>query len=261
MLSTDEELDSFSKHPCMIAIRYDMLEIVKLLEEYGSQSSKSFTALRRAVLWGRVDVASYLLNKYKYPLNTEYIIESDLSGSIYTLLTERKRKCSAQIVKLLLDHGADPAKSMCSATGPTAMMTAIYHADLNIIAQYIRSGVDINFRSSYSSHGNVLPFEASVLHGNCKAAEMLLISGCSCGVFSLDNHHEFKDDLKPEVDEMMKEWKVQENNVTPLKQRCRNVILNQLSPGADKKIGKLQLLGCLVKFLHIPEIDDIVQIT
>ena len=33
-----QQLDSFSKDPCMIAIRYNMLEIVKMLEEYGSQS-------------------------------------------------------------------------------------------------------------------------------------------------------------------------------------------------------------------------------
>ena len=145
---------------------------------------------------------------------------------------------------LLLDHGADPAKSVCSASAPTAMMTAIYVEDLIIIDQYNRSGIDINF-----SHGNVLPFEASVLHGNINAAEMLFISGCSCGVFSLDNHHRFKDDLKPKVEKLMKDWKVQENNVPPLKHRCRNVILKQLSPRADKNIGKLQLPGCLVKFL------------
>ena len=218
--------------------------------------------MRRAVLWGSVDVASYLLNKYKYPLNTEYYqLESDPCRDIYTLLSEPKRVCKAQIVKLLLDHGADPAKSVCSATGASAMMTAIYEDDLNILAHYIRSGVDINFRSRVFSHGNVLPFEASVVRGKCYAAEMLLISGCSCGVFSLDNHHEFKDDLNPNVENLMEEWKMQENNVTPLKQRCRNVILNQLSPRADKKIGKLQLPGCLVKFLHIPEIDDIILTT
>ena len=254
-----EELGRFSKDPCMIAIRYNMLEVVKLLEEYGSQCCKSFTALRRAVVYGSVDVVSYLVNKYTYPLNTEYIIESCLSGYRYTLLSERKFVCSSRIAKLLLDHGADPAKSACTVKGPNAIMIAICHYGLNILAQYIRSGVDVNFRAKgYVSPGNVLPFEASVLCGKCKAAEMLLISGCSCGVFSLDDHHEFKDDIKPEVEKLMKEWKVQENNVTSLKQRCRSVILNQLSPRADKKIRKLQLPGCLIKFLRIPEIDDIV---
>ena len=261
--TNSKKIDSFSKDPCMIAISYNMLEIVKLLDEYGSLSCKSFTALRRAVLWGSVDVASYLLNKYKYPLNTEYFqLKSGPYDDIYTLLSELKFVCKAQIVKLLLDHGADPAKSVCSASAPTAMMTAIYVDDLNILAQYIRSGVDVNFRvMDYFSDDKVLLFEASVVRGKCYAAEMLLVSGCSCGVFSLDNNHEFKDDLKPEVDELMKEWKVQENHVTPLKQQCRNVILNQLSPRADKKIGKLQLPGCLIKFLHVPEIDDLILTT
>ena len=257
-----EELGRFSKDPYMIAIRFNKLEIVKLLDEYGSQCCKSFTALRRAVSLGSVDVVSYLLNKYKYPLNTEYRIKSDKSGSIYTLLSEPKVVSSAEIVKLLLDHGADPAKSACTAKGPNAVMMAIYHYNLNILAQYIRSGVDVNSRAKDCvNHGNVLPFEASVLLGKCDAADMLLSSGCSCGVFSLDNHHKFKDDLKPKVEKLIKEWKVQENNVIPLKQRCRSVILNQLSPRADEKIGKLQLPGCLVKFLHIPEIDDIILAT
>ena len=262
MHSSYEELDSFSKDPCMIAIKYNMLEIVRLFEEYGSQSSKSFTALRRAVSWGNVDVTLYLLNKYKYPLNAEYFeLEAGPCRDKYTLLSEPKFMFKAEIVNVLLDHGADPAKSVCSASCPTAMMTALYDADLNIIAQYIRSGVNINCRSKHFNHADVLPFEASVLHGNLNAAEMLLISGCSCGVFSLDNYHEFKDDLKPELEKLMMEWKVQENKVTPLKQRCRNVILNQLSPRADKKIGKLYLPGCLIKFLHIPEIDHIVLTT
>ena len=257
--SNHYELDSISKDPCMIAIRYDMLEIVKLLEEHGSQSGKSFTALRRAVSWGSVDVASYLLNKYKYTLNAEYFeLESGPCRDIYTLLSEPKFVFRAEIVKLLLDHGADPAKSMCSATGPAPIMTVIYRKDLNVLAQYIRSGANVNFRSTDYIYGNVLPFEASVLYGNRNAAEMLLITGCSCGKFSLDSHHEFKYHRKPGVEKLMKEWKVQENNVTPLKHRCRSMILNQLSPRADKKIGKLQLPGCLIKFLHIPEIDDIV---
>ena len=78
-------------------------------------------------------------------------------------------------------------------------------------------------------------------------AEMLLISGCSCGVFCLDKRHRFKNNLKPEVVKRMKEWKVYETNVIPLKQRCRCVILNHLYPRADKKIDKLLVLRCLIK--------------
>ena len=61
------------RNPCMRAIGDNKLEIVKLLDEQGSHCCKSFKALRHDVLFGRIDVVSYLLNKYKCPLNIEYI--------------------------------------------------------------------------------------------------------------------------------------------------------------------------------------------
>ena len=249
--------------PCMRAIRDDKLEIVKLLDEYGGQSSKSFTALRWGVIFGNVDVTSYLLNKYSYPLNMEYtkvsVSDHHEDTSIYTILTEPRVKNKIQITKLLLDHGADPTKKICSPTRTNAMMTAIVKGHLDVIAQYIRSGVSINFRSYDNFCRNVLPFEASVLHGYHDIAKMLLISGCSCGVFSLKDNHLFKNNLDPEVVKLMKEWKVEDNNVTPLKQQCRSVILNHLSPRADEKIEKLPLPRGIIKFLNISVMDDIVD--
>ena len=246
---------------CMIAISDNKWEIVKLLDERGSQRKiKSFTALRRAVRYGSVDVVSYLLNKYTYDLNIEYITKySDNSRGPYTLLTEWGQDNTGQITKLLLDHGADPAKPMCAATSRNAIMTAICCGHLKTIAQYIRSGVDINCRSYDRKNIKALPFEASILRGNHNVAELLLVSGCSCGVFSLRNNHKFKDDIEPEVEKLLKEWKVQENNVTPLKQRCRCVILNHLSLRADMKIGKLPLPGLIIKFLSIPELDALLD--
>ena len=258
VLNVNEE----DNDPCMKAISDNKLEIVKLFDKRGSQSCKSFTALRRAVIYGSVDVVSYLLNKYTYDLNIEYIIKEsdDQSRGPYTLLTEPGQEVTVQITKLLLDHGADPAKPMCTATSRNAIMTAICCGYLKTIAQYIRSGVDINCRSYYGKNIKALPFEASILRGYHKVAEMLLVSGCSCGVFSLDKNHKFKDDINPKVENLMKEWKVQENNVTPLKQRCRCVILNHLSPRADMKIGKLPLPGLIIKFLSIPELDAILDL-
>ena len=257
--------------PCMRAICSNTLEILKLLEERGSQSCKLFNTLRYAVLFERVDIVSYLLNKYTYRLNMEYkLIENDQSRSIYTLLTEPKYmymyirnpayEFTAQITQLLLDHGADPAKPMCSATSVNALMAAInLEIKSEVIAQYIRSGVDINIRSYDRSYKNVLPFEASVLRGHHNVTKMLLICGCSCGVFSLNDRHEFKNNLKPEVENLIREWEVQKNNVTPLQQRCRSLILNHLSPRADEKIKKLPLPRWIIKFLFIHEFDDIVD--
>ena len=256
-----------SPDPCVIAIRHNNIEIVKLLDEYGSQSCKLFSVLRYAVKFRRLDLVSYLLNKYTYPLNIEYTnMESGQRSHQqgYTLLTDPYRVCLTgsellQVTKLLLDHGADPVKPMCSATSANAIMTAIRYGHLAVIAQYVCSGVDINFRSYDRFYKNVLPLEASVVHGYHSVAEILLVSGCSCGVFSLDNHHELKDNIRPEMEKLMIEWKVQENKVTPLRQQCRSVILNHLSPRADLKIGKLPLPQCLIKFLRIPELDTILN--
>ena len=245
--------------PCTEAIRANNLEIIKLLDERGSQSCKSFFALRRAVIRGSVDVVSYLLSKYTYDLNIEYITyrkESDDNRSPYTLLTEHAYVFTAEITNLLLDHGADPAKPMCEATSRNAIMTAICYGNLKAIVQYIHSGVNINFKSYDGTNMTALPFETSVRYGRKSVAKMLLVSGCLCGVFSLRNNHNLKADMM----KLMKEWKVQENNVTPLQQRCRCVILNHLSPRADMKIQKLPLPKLIIKFLNIPELDSVLCI-
>ena len=124
-----------------------------------------------------------------------------------------------------------------------------------MVAQYIRSGVNVNIRSC----GTSIPFETSVVIGCHKVAKILLISGCSCGLFSLAKNHMFINGLKPKVKKLMKEWGVQDNNVTPLKKRCRSVILNHLSPRADVKIQDIPLPAQLIRFLGISEIDDMVD--
>ena len=268
------DYDNWEKHtmvdPSMKAVRCNELEIVKLLGEHGSQSYRSFNALRCAVRYGKVDVVSYLLNKYTYTLNIEYSTDSypsKVGRQRYTLLTDPNLFVLISsslpvfhITKLLLHHGADPAKQMCAATSANALMTAIQGGNVKVIALYIRSGVDINFKSYDYNYGKVLPFEASVMRGYHNVANILLMSGCSCGQFSLDNSHEDKVGLKPELKKLMKKWKVQENNVTPLKQLCRCVILNHLSPRADMKIENLPLTQLLIEFLSIPELDDLLDL-
>ena len=261
-LMIDSDREQEDRDPCMAAICNNMLEIVKMLDEYGNQSCKSYTALRRAVQCRSVDVVFFLLNKYSYPLNKEYIIKDFFHGkNILTLLSEApsvftpSSSCAARITKLLLDHGADPAKTMCGPTSANAIMTAIDYEYIEVIAQYIRSGVNINLRSWNYNYGKVLPFQASVLHDSHYISVMLLISGCTRGSFST---HKFNANPKPDLEKLMKEWNVYDNIVTPLQLRCRCVILNHLSPRADVKIEKLPVPPCLIKFLSISELDNIV---
>ena len=167
------------------------------------------------------------------------------------------RLANVDLLKCMFDSGFD--KDSTDHNGFSLLWTVLNSAatrhKMKALTYLLRIGVNANFRSYHRSYGKVSPFEASVLRGYHKLAEMFLISGCSCGVFSLVSIHKLKNNLKPEVEKLIKEWKVQENNVTPLKQRCRSVILNQLSPRADINIKKLPLPGCLIKFLTIPELD------
>ena len=255
-LIIDDHKKQDNQDPCMRAIRDDELEIVKLLDEYGSQTCKSFTALRCAVIWSSVDIVSYLLNEYSYPLNREYTIKYSVCRTS-TLIKEIACRCPDECTKLLLDHGADPAKPMRAAESVNAIQTAIYFEYSEAIAQYIRTGVDINRRSwTYNFGVALLPFEASVLYNQRYISVMFLVSGCSRGVIST---RKLKDKRDLKLKKLMKEWNVYDDSlVTSLQERCRRVILNQLSPRADMSIRKLPLPPCVIKFLSIPELDDII---
>ena len=255
ILIMDDDIRQYNDDPCLRAIRDHKLDIVKLLDEYGSESCKSFYALRHAVKYSNVEALSYLLNKHTYPLNMEYTIKWYRERT-FTLLTDPSTQCTAQCTQLLLDHGAATAETMCAARSVNIIVGAITNKSfckVEIIAQYIRSGVDMNSRSGNSKYGHISPLEASILQDCSYISVMLLFSGCSRGVFG---NLKFKP--KPELEKLMKKWNVMVNNITTLKQRCRSVILNYLSTRADMKIEKLPLPGCLIKYLSIPELDNIV---
>ena len=234
-----------NRDPCMIAIRDNNLAIVKLLDEHGSQCCTSVAALRCAVKYRHTGVVSYLLNTHTYCLNVE-------EGTyVENFLTHPFFYCT----DLLCYEEVSPATHLCAAT---SVDTRTCYKSLEVIAQCIRRGVNINIKSLDFAHQKfVSPFEASVLNNRYYVSVLLLISWCSRGVFST---HKLKDMHKPKLERLMKEWNVYDDNVTPLQLRCRNVILTHLSPRADKKIGKLPLPPCLIKFLSIPELDDIVLV-
>ena len=237
-------------------IRADM---VKLFDEYGCQLYKQLYVLSYAVRSSSVDVVKYSLSNYKYPLNNEYMVEQQSWNPHNTLLTEGCQTKSVEIVKLLLEHGADPNKNNCQKTCSSAINIAILKRHVEIIACFIRGGVNVNVKSYYPGIGAVLPFEAAVWHNHIYAAEMFLVYGSSCGVFNLNEKHKCKVDVAPDIQELLEEWNVHKNSVLPLQQRCRMVILNHLSPQADKKIPKLPLPLPLIRYLNILELDDVME--
>ena len=139
--------------------------MVKLLDQYGGQTFKLFTALRFAVVYGCLDMVSYLLNKHTYTLDIEYFLTKMFDERKVTLLSECLTHRKFHMSKLLLDHGADPAKPICESSGANPIMIEIFYGYLKDIAQYIRSGANVNFRSRVPKHKKMVsPFEASVLH-------------------------------------------------------------------------------------------------
>ena len=248
-------------NPYMEAIGKNMLEVVKLLEEHGCRSYEFDEALIHAVRMNSVDVMEYLLCNHKYSLDKDYIFvygwEREFSHQ--TLLMLACERNLVKGVKLLLEHGADTNIKRCVDKSPNAIRIAIQRGHVEILAHLIRGGVDLNTRSICLCTSAVMPFESAVCHDSFKAATMLLVYGSSRGVHSLNNQHPLKTDIHPDLQKLLKEWEVDKNNVLPLKQRCRMVILNHLCPQADKKINELHLPSGLIQYLTIPEFDDYIE--
>ena len=249
----------------MRCIDHDTPEIVKLMEDHGYQSYKHISALIYAIRNGKIKVVNYLLSNYKYSLNYEYIDTCSplLEQHHHTLLRDACETKSVKMMNILLDHGADPNIKSCAENYPSVINVAISDRHVVILARLIRGGVNVNTKSDYRDIGNVFPFEVAVSENHIYAAEILLAAGCSCGVYNLDTDdldtRELKDKLIPELQELLKEWNVHKNNVIPLQRRCRMVILNHLSPQADKKIVELPLPPGLVNYLSFPELDGIMD--
>ena len=246
--------------PYMLAICENKADMVKLMDDHGCKLYETHETLIYAISNNSVDVVNYLLGNHKYSLNYEYTkrdyLERLCLDDHQTLLTTACETSSVKMIKLLLDHGADPSNKCGINKCPSAFNVAIARRHVEIIACFIRCGVNVNGRWIYPDIGDMLPFEAAVWFDHIYAAEMLLLAGCSSGKYSLDINHL---PIDPEMRRLLKQSEVHKNKVLPLAQRCRMVILNHLSPQADKKIAELPLSPPLIKYLNIPELDDIIE--
>ena len=248
--------------PYMFAIRCNMLDVVRLMNEFGCESGKSTHVLSYAVCENSVDVVEYLLCNNKYPLKYGYADmydDSRLNSDHQTFLTKACDTQSVEVVKLLPERGTDPNVKVCAKKYPSVIIAAISNRHVEIIARFIRGGVNVNTRSYYPPIGVVLPFEVAVYENHLYAAEILLVAGCSRGEYRLDNSNLLNSNIGCEMQELLKKWNVHKNNVLPLEQRCRMVILNHLSPQADKKITELPLPPQIIRYLSIPQLDGILE--
>ena len=156
---------------------------------------------------------------------------------------------------------------MCSAEKCFSIIyDPTYEDPVENIACFIRGGFNMNTKSDYpylflasglADIGVVLPFEAAVWADYIYTAELLLVTECPRGIPSGNHNHPLNGSISSKVQELLKEWNVHKNNVIPLQQRCRMAILNHLYC-VDKKITELPLPPPMIKYLSIPELDDII---
>ena len=243
--------------PCKLACEMNMPKVVQLLEEYGHKRFKFVNFLRHAVIHNSVEVVAYLLNNYAYPLNLEYATEY---CNHQHFLKEACFNRTDDVAHLLLDHGAELTVVTCEEKFVSVINAAIEKGHVELVARMIRSGADIRCRSYTWTYEKLLPFETSVECGQVYITEILLVSGCPCGVYSMNKDDTLKVKIKPELRNLLREWNVHENNVTPLKQQCRREVLKQLSPQTEKKVTKPPLPSSLINYLSITELDDIIEL-
>ena len=256
------------QNPCLQAISMGSLDVVQRLEKNEQLTFQSMDALKCAVRSKSLKMVNYLLNKYKYPLNMEYRdsdkhnIEGEWNWT-HTIITEVCKPDQVEMVSLLMEHGADPAKKSYDERYQSAVMIAIRDECNELVAHFIRSGVNFDCRLHDLYRGDMLPFKFAVYKRNKQAAEMLLHAGCSCGEFSLVKSVFI--DISPyesrlnvsifvclELEKLMIDWDVHKNKVKPLQQLCRKSILKHLYPRAVKKITELPLPSVIIKYLGIP---------
>ena len=119
----------YNLHPCIEAITSNNVDIIKLFEKHGCQLYKHLYALSFAVRTNRLEVVKYLLSKYNYSLNSEYMGGELRWNPHTTLLAEgcqTKYVKAVQLLKLLLEHGADPNTNNSAKTCSSAINVAIF---------------------------------------------------------------------------------------------------------------------------------------
>ena len=157
----------------------EKLDVVQVLENYEQQTFQSIEALKCVVPKKNFKMVKYLLSRYNYPLNVEYLrlyTSRTILTEVYTEV--RTEVCSPgqlDMIFLLMEHEADLAKKSEHKQYQCAVMIAINNGFNKLVAHFIRSGMDLDCRLHDDDHGVVLPFEYAVIKGNNHATEMFFM--------------------------------------------------------------------------------------
>ena len=155
-----------SRHPCLVAITHGMVEVIRLLEEYGCQFCRRPETLIITIRKKKVNVVKYLLRNHSFPINYQYAGNRERNRARHrernricnracgrawdshtTILTEAWQTKSVKMVKLLLEHGADPDKEICREDKcQNALTMALHGGHLKMLARFLLGGLDVNTR-------------------------------------------------------------------------------------------------------------------
>ncbi|KAI0095762.1 ankyrin repeat-containing domain protein [Nemania sp. FL0031] len=171
-------------NPVHVAAKEGHLETVRLLSQYircDEPNKNQLTPLALAAASGHVSTVKFLL---EYESSQTHAFKPMAWGG--SILNERTRyysrivlhvaSCSvqkgqAQVIKLLLMHGADPNMYM-------SLFEASYHSNLEVVQMLLQQGADINAKNGSREHA--LHFAASSRHRDArKVCEVLIEANCN----------------------------------------------------------------------------------
>ncbi|XP_041969266.1 uncharacterized protein LOC121726098 [Aricia agestis] len=146
------------------AVRQGNSEILELLMKNGEKAS--IEHLFTAILASNTDVVKTILKYQKFDLNAKY--------ENITLLTLAAVSGNKNIIKILLQFGADPNKG--DFLYP--LYIAAYFNNVEIISVLLKSGAQVNTRCE----GGSTPLHIAAIRGNTNVVEILLDNGADAEI-------------------------------------------------------------------------------
>ena len=130
--------------PFLYASSYSSVEIINLLEKAGANvydlDKLGNNAFMLAIKEENIEVAKYLLNKYKYDINYKNLNEQT---ALNLVLFESLEYVSLEIIEFLIKSGSDV--NSCDKYGNTPILYASYKENRGKLLKYLlEQGADIN---------------------------------------------------------------------------------------------------------------------
>ncbi|CAH0042172.1 unnamed protein product [Clonostachys rhizophaga] len=193
-----------------LASKHGHLEIVKLLlckdayvNAYADPDYGNHTALQAAAGHGHFETAEcliaagadvnahwpaisdvHLADLYNIYVSRRrpYIALDQLGGEWFTALQAAAKGGHRDVVRLLLEHGAEPNARPASCDGLTALQAAAKYGHLHIVEDLIRHGAKINAASA--STGGCTALQGAALNGHLQIVEDLIRHGAKINAAS-----------------------------------------------------------------------------